>query len=277
MRKLFYFLVGVAIAVVMGIWMYQARAASTLVPGGLVGYWKFNEGSASTTMDSSGNGNTGTLTNFAGPAAAWVTSRVGLNNALSFDGVNDSVNVGSGASLNNIRTLTISAWIYPKSFGEGSAGNLFGRVYDKRNTLGDGLSFFLCNTTTACSGSITNSIAFFQGFSSADGKWTPPSNSISLNTWTHIAVTYNNPSGLTTIDPVFYKNGILVSTTETVTPSGTIGDDSVSVATIGGNIAADRTFDGLIDEVRIYNRVLTLAEIKRIYSLRNLGGNGITR
>jgi hypothetical protein len=51
---------------------------------GLVGWWKFDEGSGTVAYDSSGNGNDGNLTN--GPT--WTTGKIG--GALSFDGVNDS-------------------------------------------------------------------------------------------------------------------------------------------------------------------------------------------
>jgi type II secretory pathway pseudopilin PulG len=79
---------------------------------GLVGYWKFEEGSGSTTSDSSGNSNTGILTN--GPT--WTTGKVG-NYALSFDGVDDYVSTGntnipSGASS----PVTIVAWFNATSF-----------------------------------------------------------------------------------------------------------------------------------------------------------------
>lgn len=274
MRKLFYFVIGVSIAVVLGVWMYQARAASTLVPGGLVGYWKFDEGSASTTLDSSGNGNTGTLTNFSS-STVWVDSRVGLNKALNFDGVNDYVSVGSGASLDNIRTLTISAWIYPRSYGSGAAP--LGRIIDK-NQASNGWILFLCQATANCSGTVTNSFKFVQGFSTTGGFWTATSNSISLNTWTHIAITYNNPSGLTTVNPLMYVNGGAVSIDFTSNGTGTIADDSAITATIGArNSDTLRQFDGLIDDVRVYNRVLSAAEIQRLYSLRRLGGQGISR
>ncbi|MEK7113544.1 MAG: Ig-like domain-containing protein, partial [Patescibacteria group bacterium] len=79
-------------------------------PGGLVGYWSFNEGSGSTASDSSGNNNTGTLTN--GPT--WTAGKLG--GGLLFDGVDDRVEVSdSGTSSLDVTgtALTMSAWIYP--------------------------------------------------------------------------------------------------------------------------------------------------------------------
>src|SRR3990167_283101 len=104
--------------------VFRIAAAPT---SGLVGYWNFDEGSGATVADSSGNGNTGTLTN--GPT--WTTGKIGQ--ALSFDGSNDYVDAGTGSSLNLASSLTVSAWIKPDTFGGGS----YGRIIDKR---GAGLS-----------------------------------------------------------------------------------------------------------------------------------------
>jgi hypothetical protein len=64
---------------------------------GLVGYWSFDEGSGNIARDYSGNGNNGTLYNFNFTATSgWVDGKVGK--ALSFDGVDDYVNVGNPSS-----------------------------------------------------------------------------------------------------------------------------------------------------------------------------------
>src|SRR6185436_17205191 len=69
-----------------------------------VGYWKFNEGSGTTVADASGNGNTGTLVN--GPA--WTSG--GISGALSFDGVDDYINVPHTTALNSY-PLTVATWV----------------------------------------------------------------------------------------------------------------------------------------------------------------------
>ena len=73
---------------------------------GLVGYWKFDEGTGTQALDSSGNSNTGTLTN--GPT--WTSGKVG--NAIQFDGSNDYVNCGTGSKLNfGAGDFTLSSYI----------------------------------------------------------------------------------------------------------------------------------------------------------------------
>lgn len=70
-------------------WPQEAAAAATPI-----GHWTFDEGSGMTAADSSGNGHDGTLMN--GPL--WTTGQ--LNQGLSFDGVDDRVDVAHAADLN---------------------------------------------------------------------------------------------------------------------------------------------------------------------------------
>lgn len=87
----------------------RAWAIPSYVPtNGLISYWAFDEGSASTAYDSM-NGNDGTIY-----GATWTTGVVG--GALDFDGVDDYVNTGKSL-LNNLSQFTLAGWIYPESTG----------------------------------------------------------------------------------------------------------------------------------------------------------------
>ena len=77
----------------------------------LVGYWKFDEGTGATAYDSSGNNFNGTIngaTWFNDPVQGW---------CLSFDGINDYVNIPNNTALNITRDITISAWVYFQTSG----------------------------------------------------------------------------------------------------------------------------------------------------------------
>ncbi len=97
---------------------YSAVAEATTgaappTPPGLVGAWAFAEGSGTTTADSSGNGNAGTLA-----GASWTTQgRYG--NALSFNGTSSTVRVADSASLDLTTAMTLSAWIEPTASQSG--------------------------------------------------------------------------------------------------------------------------------------------------------------
>jgi Concanavalin A-like lectin/glucanases superfamily len=74
---------------------------------------------------------------------------------------------------------------------------------------------------------------------------------LALNTWTHIATTYDGTSQR------LYINGVLVATKA---QTGTIAAGNQPLR-IGGNNVSGEFFQGLIDEVRVYNRALSAAEI----------------
>ena len=264
--KIIYFIIGVAIAVFLGTLFslfYRTNAASIVVPSGLIGYWRLNEGSASTTQDLSGSNLPGTLGNFGGPAAAWTTSRVGLSNAIDFDGVNDIIDV-PGDTYDNMGEITVSAWIKPNGYGEGNRG----RVVDKANGTAP-TNGWIFNMTNG----VANAIIFLLD-GSTDLNLRSSADAVPFGVWTHVAVTWNG-NATCSGNAIIYINGVANTVCNANLVSRT--SDAAETLKIGNDKSFVRTFDGIIDDVRIYNRALTLTEIQRIYSLRNLGGQGISR
>ncbi len=197
----------------------------------LVAAYAFNEGAGTTTGDTSGNANTGTLTN--GPT--WnATGKFGA--AVSFDGVNDLILVPASASLNLSTAMTLEAWVNPtatlsgwKAILQKEADAYFLTASSsQQNRPASGATF----GTTCC----TNVYA---------------TAALVPNTWTHVAATYNG----TLIQ--LYINGGLVSS---MPATGLIQTTTTSLR-IGGNTYPTEFFQGLIDEVRIYNRALSAAEV----------------
>jgi predicted GH43/DUF377 family glycosyl hydrolase len=104
--------------------MYKGGLAEDF---GAVGYWEFDEASGTTLIDSSGNGNTGTV-----HGAQWVQGISG--NALSFDGVNDYVSIPHSSSLDvSGHEITVEYWVkFPNGWYAGcSSESLI--LYDKGN------------------------------------------------------------------------------------------------------------------------------------------------
>ena len=205
-------------------------AAAPSTPQGLVGAWAFSEGSGSTTADASGNGNIGTITN-----ATWSTEgRYG--NALSFNGTSSVVRVPSAASLNLTTGMTLSAWIRP------TASQTGWRTIVQRQAD----AYFLSSSNDqagrpAGGGTIGSGVRFVGG---------PTANP--LNTWTHVAVTLDGGQLR------LYVNGTQVASRGA---NGTI-QTVANPLWIGGNQPYGEYFQGLIDEVRVYNRALTAAAIQ---------------
>ena len=230
-------------------------ASSSPGLAGPIAHWKLDEISGLTAVDSVG-GHDGTLSN--GPS--WTTGQLG--GGLDFDGIDDTINAGSDATIDDVFAggATLSAWIRPRGWGEGD----FGRIADKADALGtnrNGWAFELYGAKRA--------LLFQYGFSGGIGNWYTPVDSISLDTWQHVAVVYDNSAD--TNDPVVYIDGVAQTLIELDTPSGTPSSDAAVNFTIGNYaLATSRTFDGVLDDVRVYDRALDAAEIAALAA----GGGG---
>ncbi len=210
-------------------------------PAGLVGAYAFNETSGTTTLDSSGAGNHGTLLNGASFAA-------GKNgNAVSLDGVDDYVNLGNPTSLQITGSMTISAWINSSAFPVDDAA-----VVSKRGNTVAGYQL----DTTIDRGPRTIG---FKLTSSAGAQMSRyGATGMALNQWYHVAGVYNAAAQTLTV----YLNGqtdngaLVGPVTATQQGSGL----SVNIGRKPGNPGFE--FKGRIDDVRIYNRALSQAEIQ---------------
>ncbi|MFQ6036183.1 MAG: LamG domain-containing protein, partial [Sedimentisphaerales bacterium] len=209
-------------------------------PGGvpsLVGHWKMDDNAADTTvLDSSGRGNHGTAQRNTS-----ALSTIGIiDGALTFDGTSDYIDCGSSAILQQKQTLTVSAWINGSSFAKPMNMIVCG---DKRN-----LDF--------CWGlRIDNSVAKF--FVRAGSYYAATGPTVSDNQWYHVVGVWDRNGGPNNLR--IYVDGSLEGT---ATVNADMDADTVYV-TIGRLYypTVNQYFDGLIDDVRIYNRVLSDTEI----------------
>lgn len=231
-------------------------ATPTGIDTSLKGYWSLNgqDISGTTAYDQSGAGNIGTL--ISGPTRA--PGKIGQ--ALSFDNTDDYVSLGSNASVDDLSVITVAAWIKPNSTG----GGTLAKILNKATSASGGWEFGVCaHASWGCSESDTR-LRFYRWFSGTAGDWNSAASSLQMDVWQHVVLVYDSSSSAN--DPVFYIDGSVSATTEFGTPSGTASSDASHTLTIGNRPAADRTFDGLIDEVRLYNRALSAAEIAALYN-----------
>lgn len=204
-------------------------------PGpGLAGLWHLDEGSGTTAYDSSSNGNDGTLEG-------------GFGNALSFDGVDDYVEVAHDASLEPSE-ITIEAWIYPLSWDHTPTAVA---LATKRTAYGNGYFLFWYASTST--------INFDWGGSTGANRWNtgynPP-----LNTWTHLAVTRSSAGR------ALYVNGALYSSTTHVGAPANV--PTTSALRVGyDSFEARYPFKGSIDEVRLSNVVRTSFNLGSPYTV----------
>ena len=205
---------------------------SATAPPGLVAAYSFDDGAGTTLADRSGHGHAGTLT--GGPT--W--SAAGRNGgALAFDGVDDHVQIADHPELDLTGAMTLEAWVRPSTLGSSWRTIVFKEqathmAYALYAAAGDGRP-----TGQAWVGRERDARA--------------PS-AIPTGTWTHLAVTYDG-SQLR-----LFVNGAQV---RSLAVSGSMAVSSRPLK-LGGNAIWSEWFAGLIDDVRIYGRALTAAEVQ---------------
>jgi hypothetical protein len=207
----------------------------------LVAAYSFNEGAGSTVGDASGTGNAGTIN-----GATWTTAgRFG--NALSFNGTSSFVTVPDSPALRLTAGVTLEAWVNPSTVTPAWRPVIF---------KGD-LDYWMQPTTA---GGPPNG-----GVTIAGGSWhdTYATSVLPINTWTHLALTYDG-SALR-----LYVNGSQVSSSSV---TGTIRTSSNPLEIGADTIFYSHYFAGLIDEIRVYNRALSLAEIQNDMNTPLAGG-----
>jgi type II secretory pathway pseudopilin PulG len=218
---------------------------------GLVGYWSLDEGMDTAAFDPIG-GNNGTL--IGGPV--WqVSANCRIGQCILFDGADDQVNVGSGTALTRgiTNALTVTAWVRPGSIVSGA-----------RNAAaqhGGGSDGWILRTSQVGDGRFTPHVFVGGGWRSCSGPV------LATDTWVHLALTYN---GATLIG---YVNGAVACQ-----HAGTAANLAMAGPTTIASAFNFQYFHGFIDDVRIYNRVLSVEEISRMHAMpgslhpRNRGG-----
>ncbi|KKU57535.1 MAG: hypothetical protein UX80_C0014G0002, partial [Candidatus Amesbacteria bacterium GW2011_GWA2_47_11b] len=188
-----------------------------------------------------------------------------LSYALNFDGSNDLVSVTSSSSANGLTTMTVEGWIYTN----GAGGGNFGRIIRKGNTASPSGSNMYWDVHIGSSAA--NYLTFRAGYLTNFGQWDTPTITL-LNTWTHFAVVYTH--GDPNNNPTMYINGSAVTATRSSNPSGSPISDNTTMA-IGDWGTGTRSFNGIIDELAVFNTTRTATQIAADYNARRLS-NTIT-
>jgi hypothetical protein len=224
-------------------------------PGsGLVGWWKFDEGAGSMAYDSSGSRNDGIIMGLP----SWTAGYVSGSGGLHFDGLTNFVRIPVNESL-RLGVKTVAVWVNLDGFlkrygaifgwgrGPGCADNYQGYVSQTG-------SFYASYQNTLDEMTIRPTT---QIGSIGTGK---------LGEWAHYAFVYNSSGTNLTIS--LYKNGIIAGAIY----SGTDGlSPNCAMTAIGSqedipNPGYVRTFSGTMDDYRVYNRALSVAEITTLYN-----------
>lgn len=232
-----------------------AAATSSLLTG-LVGYWPFDEGAGTTVRDYSGNNHNATLYN----DLVWDTGKIGVASLLS-NGSTSQVIAANTASLRYAGgDMTLSVWVKPDATDNG------GYIISKPWNGGGGYNYYLTNTGGP-SQTIKLTVAGATGYTLAS---TQP---ISAGSWHLVTATIDASSHVALfMDGVQSASG--TSTVASWVP-GAPGDQNVNVVFFcifpyGNNSCAGSStyvFKGSMDDVRVYNRALSPAEVTQLYAL----------
>ncbi len=229
--------------------LYQSGAAKLNVSptkyltSGLVGYWTMDGNNVNwatgKVTDSSGQGNSGYVTNMATSTGVAIGK---IGQALKFDGSDDYVEVPDNASLKPT-SISVETWVRPAA-GLGSQAAQVKKTSDSNGFSLEGslISFWVnVNGTWRSSGAALPS-------------------AMVANQWYHCVGTYDG------VNIKVYVNGELKNTGNY--------PGSITWATSLLNIGRDpirpteaaRMWNGLIDDVRIYNRALSTGEVLNLYN-----------
>jgi hypothetical protein len=262
---------GFANAVIDDVRIYNyARAPAQIAwdynQGKPLAHYKFDECSGTTAYDSSGTGgntaggkngtwsgssgsntSAGTCSSGTGSEARNNGTNSKFGSGLDFDGTDDVVTVTNTSAIDlneGLQTgLTMAAWVYPNSDGEGNEGRIFDKGSGNYCRLGSQSG---SQINVECQLNLTTEAVY------------TASTKIQTGEWSHIALSWTNDAD---DEITIWVNGIPHTST------ATFDGDPVADANnflIGNEAAGSATFDGKIDDVRIYNFELNPPQIKTL-------------
>lgn len=226
----------------------EQREGLTLVgdnPATLISKWTFD---ASTAVDDKAD-NDGTAT-----AVTYVDGKFGK--AASFNGTTSLITIPANSSINvtSMGACRLSAWVYIDSDGENDEG----RIFDKWSGSNVGYRLWVFGQ----SGS-TVKLKFEVGHATTN-TLVVTSTTLSTGAWHKVDAIYNSDKS-----GDIYINGAIATYATDTTGVDAISDDSAVALILGNNAAVTRTFDGELDDMRIYDGSFTAdsLEIKPILGL----------
>ena len=207
-------------------------------------HWKLDETTGPIAVDSEG-GNDGTWTNGPNPVAGLI------DGGLDFDGSNDYVDAGSFDVVGS--GITMMAWFNADAIASDDP-----RIVSKASSSAEQDAYWQLSTTDS------GSDRYLRMRIKAGGTTTTLADSsvnLSPGQWYLATATYDNASGAMKL----YLDGSEVAS-GTHAVGGALDTSSAVPVAIGANGSAERFFDGILDDVRIYDRALGADEIADLYA-----------
>jgi len=207
-----------------------------------VAYWKFDESEGAVAYDSSGNNHNGILEN-----GAHFVSGI-MNNAVEFDGADDRVPAGAFDVTGGDGHITIAAWIKADDFDV-----MDGRIISKAAGKAEKNHYWMLSTIF----NGRSRLCFSLKSNGVTETLIPSSGYLIPEIWTHVVATWDGSTMR------LYKDGVLVGSKAKNGILDTNGDVEVAIGNQPTG-AGNKPFDGLIDDLRIYNVALSQSEIQEL-------------
>lgn len=209
----------------------------------LLAYYKFNEGVGITVFDSSTNKKSGVF--FGTTLPTW-SKNCKSGNCVNFTSINGN-KITTNTIYNNDSEYTISTYIHPSSTGGGQFRIIIG------SAMGNNIDSAIVLPPDG-----SNNICYHNYSGTGDTNYCSTNNPLLINQWQHVSLTFKNN------EVNLFHNGINVKNVS-------IGKTNTNNYVLIGGATTDsyggaRFFDGLIDEVKIYDRALTPEEVKQDYN-----------
>jgi hypothetical protein len=213
------------------------------ITSNLIAWWKFDDGHGTNAADSAGT-NTGTLSN----SPVWIQGRLG--DALQFNGSNQSVTTAGNEALGT--AFTISCWFNETS----DTGNIQALIGNKNSGAASGWTFFLNTFNTS------DHRIYFEARNGTGEDAKTNAAVFNNGVWYHVAVVVSDSTS-SQISAI-YLNGVSQTLAANTLNSGF---NATAAPRIGEFTSGNFPMSGDIDDVRIYTRALSAADIQQLYGL----------
>lgn len=232
------------------------RLHHRIIRDGLIGWWPFDEGSGSIAYDAVGSAD-GTFESM--DSSNWVAGWNGAGHALEFDGsveyLSDCGSVSDFSFVQNTHIFSVALWLKIDVPSANAAQVCLGNSIVNANK---GFAIYFENRSSQGSPKSIRCPVYNGSTQTVNGK--SSNDAVTDTGWHHVVVTMDGS------DMDFYVDGVFDGGSGSGTASST-GDSSLTLNIGRSNYSSSTSlFDGKLDDVRIYNRVLTADEVAAIYA-----------
>jgi Concanavalin A-like lectin/glucanases superfamily len=232
----------------------MAYSGQNTLLNGLLAYWNFDS-----------NANDNWLNNDGSVTGAVSQSGI-INNCYYFDGVDDYIDFGDVTNFDGLTEMSFSFWIYTDGQIDPQVGSIISKYKATVTTPADRVFLIDINSSNIMRFSVYDE----NGRNDYGRDIQTTDNTITPSQWNHIVITWYGPNHIIK----FYVNNELVDSTLTQNAGGStqIYDRPTKLyfgASELGSTSPDYLYKGKIDEVGIWNRILSEAEISELYNKSN--------